>query len=202
MSNPFPEFCGKPQKMTTEAGNTKGLKQTLEEHGFNVEKMKAKCSPICAFDSGRCCLARLLSKQDDFQLQKSQVKEKITQRGHFYIFLPKFHCELNPIKIVCLYFILLLSGSEILQYWGWCKHRYRDVYKEMFRDAKRVTHKSLDVCLVDVIRRFFNQLWRFMEAYWGGLTRKAAEWAVHQQKSHQWAGERAMVSIEENVNTN
>ena len=124
--------------------------------------------PVCTFNSERCCLAWLLSKQDDFQLQKSQVKEKITQRGHFCIFLPKFHCELNPIKMVCLYFILLLSGSEILQYWGWCKHRYRDVYKEMFGDAKRVMHKSLDACLVDIIRRFFNWLWRFMEAYQGG----------------------------------
>ena len=44
MNNPFPEFHGKPQKMTMEAGNAKGLKQTLEEHGFNVKKMKAKCS--------------------------------------------------------------------------------------------------------------------------------------------------------------
>jgi hypothetical protein len=40
--------------------------------------MKAKCSPICAFNSERCCLAWLLSKQDNFWLQKSQVEEKIT----------------------------------------------------------------------------------------------------------------------------
>jgi hypothetical protein len=66
MNNQCPKFRGKMQKMTTEASNVKGLKQTLEEHGFNVEKMKAKCSPVCAFDSERCCLARLLSKQDDF----------------------------------------------------------------------------------------------------------------------------------------
>ena len=107
MNNPCPEFRGKLQKMTTEAGKAKGLKQMLEECGFNVEKMKAKCSPVCTFDSERCCLARLLSKQDDFQLQKSQVEEKITQRGHLCIFLPKFHCELNLIEMVCFYFILL-----------------------------------------------------------------------------------------------
>ena len=72
----------------------------------------------------------------------------------------------------------------------------------MFGDAKRVTHESLDVCLVDIIRWFFNRSWRFMEAYRGGLTGKAAEWVMHQQKSHQWAEEQAMVSIEENVNIN
>jgi hypothetical protein len=68
MNNPSSEFHGKLQKMTTETGEAKGLKQTLEEHGFNVENMKTKCSPICAFKNERCCLAQLLSKQDDFQL--------------------------------------------------------------------------------------------------------------------------------------
>ena len=35
-----------------------------------------------------------------------------------------------------------------------------------------------------------------MEAYCEGLTRKTAEWAVQNQKSHQPAGEKAMASIE------
>ena len=30
LSNPFPEFCGKVQKMTTELGQPKGLQQTLK----------------------------------------------------------------------------------------------------------------------------------------------------------------------------
>jgi hypothetical protein len=41
-----------------------------------------------------------------------------------------------------------------------------------------------------------------MLAYQEGLTGKAAEWAVRQQKSHQRAGEQAMQSIEGNVTTN
>jgi len=55
-------------------------------------------------------MARLLSKQDDFRSQKSQVEEMITERGHLCIFLPKFHCKLNPIEMVCFYFIPLLSA--------------------------------------------------------------------------------------------
>jgi hypothetical protein len=43
--------------MTIEADDAKGLKQMLEECRFNIEKMKAKCSPVCTFDSERCCLA-------------------------------------------------------------------------------------------------------------------------------------------------
>ena len=41
-----PEFCGKVLKMTTENGEQKGLQQTLEERGFNVMDMRAKCSPL------------------------------------------------------------------------------------------------------------------------------------------------------------
>lgn len=181
MNNPCPELRGVSQKMTTETGQAKGLQQTLEERGFNVKKMKMRCSLVCTFENETCCMARLLSKQDDFRLQKSQVEEVLTERGHLCIFLPKFHCELNPIEMVCFYFILLLSGSQSVQYWGWCKHWYRQVYKDTFADAKRVACESLDMCLVDVIRRFFNRSWRFMSAYRQGLTGKAAKWAVRQQ---------------------
>ena len=37
-SNPFPEYCGRVQKMMMESGEKKGLQQTLEEHGFNISK--------------------------------------------------------------------------------------------------------------------------------------------------------------------
>ena len=100
MNNPHPEFCGKAQKMITEAGATKGLQQMLEERGFNVGCMRAKCSPICPLENTDCCMARLLSKQDDFRLQESLLEQKFKERGHICAFLPKFHCELNPIKMV------------------------------------------------------------------------------------------------------
>lgn len=45
-SNPDPQFCGQPQLMTTATGEAEGLKAILEEHGFNVTKLKAKCSPL------------------------------------------------------------------------------------------------------------------------------------------------------------
>jgi len=71
-----------------------------------------------------------------------------------------------------------------------------------FADAKSAALQCLDGCPVDVIRRFFNRSWRFMDAYCGGLTGKAAEWAVRKQRSHRWVGEQAMKSIETNVVTN
>jgi hypothetical protein len=106
MNNPTVKCCGKPQKMTTEAGEQKGLQQTLEERGFAIHGMRMKCSPVCPFENNDCCMAQLLSKQDDFLLQKSLLKERIEACGHICVFLPKFHCELNPIEMVCLNHII------------------------------------------------------------------------------------------------
>jgi len=103
MNNPQVECCGKLQKMTTESGEPKGLQQTLEERGFNVQQLVAKCSPICPFENNNCCMARLLSKQDDFHSQESLLEQRIKARGHICMFLPKFHCELNPIEMVNLH---------------------------------------------------------------------------------------------------
>jgi hypothetical protein len=56
-SNPDPQFRSQAQSMTTTSGEAKGLKQTLEERGFDVSKLKAKCSPVCPFESINCCMA-------------------------------------------------------------------------------------------------------------------------------------------------
>jgi hypothetical protein len=56
----------------------------------------------------------LLSKQDDFVNQVSMLETLIKEAGHECIFLPKFHCELNPIEMVscaiklCMIHILIL----------------------------------------------------------------------------------------------
>jgi hypothetical protein len=66
MNNPCLKFHSKAQKMTTENSEAKGLQQTLEECRFNMWGMQAKCRPVCPFKSESCCMAQLLSKQDDF----------------------------------------------------------------------------------------------------------------------------------------
>jgi hypothetical protein len=82
MNNPCAEFHGKSQIMITGAGEAKGLKQALEECSFNVTGMPAKCSPVCLIENDNCCMACLLSKQDDFHLQESLLKQKIKAKGH------------------------------------------------------------------------------------------------------------------------
>ena len=100
-SNLDPSKRGLLQKMTTSSGQPKGLQSVLEEWGFDLRGLKrSKCSPICPFESQGCCLARLLSQQDDFRNQSSMLEELIHNTGHECLFLPKFHCELNPIEMV------------------------------------------------------------------------------------------------------
>jgi hypothetical protein len=54
-----------------------------------------------------CCMYRVLSLQEDFANEKSMLQHYIEGRGHICMFLPKFHCELNPIEMV----------------WGFMKYR-------------------------------------------------------------------------------
>ena len=45
-----------------------------------------------------CCLDFLLSEQPDFQAQQNAIQELNLSRGHYCIFLPKYHPELSFIE--------------------------------------------------------------------------------------------------------
>jgi hypothetical protein len=196
---PAVNMRGKPQSMKTKDGLQKGLQQVLEERGFNVSGLRAKCKPVCPFENKDCCMARLLSHQEDFANQVSMLEQVITEAGHLCLVLPKFHCELNPIEMVCNLFWLLFNYL-LLQYWGWAKYRYRQIEKNTFDQAKTAAFDCLDACPTDVIRKFVNRSWCFMDAYRKGLTGDAAAWAVKQQKGHQKVSQRAMMQISSIVN--
>ncbi|KIJ91207.1 hypothetical protein K443DRAFT_115354 [Laccaria amethystina LaAM-08-1] len=117
-----------------------------------------KCTPVCPFENDDCCMARILSKQDDFANQISMLETMIQDAGHECIFLSQFHCELNPIEM----------------YWGWAKYRSQQVDKNTFQQANEAALVALDGCPVKVIQRFINCSWHWMSAYCMGLTGKAA----------------------------
>ena len=146
--------------------------------------MSVKCAPVCPFKNNDCCMGRLLSKQEDFINQESLLETHIKKAGHECIFLPKFHCELNPIEMVCYSLYFDCSYSHMLfKYWEWVKYRYRKLPKQNFTEAKKITLRYLNACPPDVICRFINRSWRFMSAYRKGLTGNAAAWAVRKQNS-------------------
>ena len=145
----------------------------------------SQCSSVCPLESENCCLARLLSQQEDFTNQPSMLETLIKGAGHECIFLLKVHCELNPIEMVSNHLLKLnltnsAQADHFIQYWGWCKYRYREHPKTNFAAAKERALQVLDVCLftVEVIRRFINRPRRFVEAYRSSLMGNAAAWAV------------------------
>ena len=75
--------------ITPEGEVIKGLKDCLGECGFNVSEMKAKCSPVCPFESQNCCI-RQLSQQEDFMNHPSMLEVMIKEKGNECIFLAKF----------------------------------------------------------------------------------------------------------------
>jgi hypothetical protein len=84
------------------------VEQILSERGCNVPGLrfrcpdKDKCIPPLEYLPSikqKCYLARILSNHEDFFQEKSQLEELITERGHKCVFFPKFHCEINPIKM-------------------------------------------------------------------------------------------------------
>ena len=102
--------------MMTASDEAKGLKEVLEECGFDVKHLKAKCSPVCPFKSQNCCMAQYLLQQDDFKDQKFMVEAMIKKASHLCVFLPKFHYELNPIVMVSLLSNCAIFSVLIIKY--------------------------------------------------------------------------------------
>lgn len=63
------------------------MKKILEEHSINTERMKVEDMQM------------VLSFHEDIKNKKTLVDKYITHKGPS-LFLPKFHCELNPIERV------------------------------------------------------------------------------------------------------
>jgi hypothetical protein len=50
-----------------------------------------------------CCWSKILSQQSDFLKERPLLQAIIEDSGHICLFLPKFHCELNPIELFWSY---------------------------------------------------------------------------------------------------
>ncbi|KAF7320910.1 hypothetical protein HMN09_00177700 [Mycena chlorophos] len=115
-----------------------------------------------------CCMMRCLASQADFKAEKPLLQVLIEKRGHICLFLPKFHCELNPIEMV----------------WAELKRYFRDHADGTFPKAKKLVPKGLDRISIDTIRRFFRHCNRYRSAYQLGLNPQQAAYAVKKYSSH------------------
>ncbi|THU99299.1 hypothetical protein K435DRAFT_818623 [Dendrothele bispora CBS 962.96] len=139
-----------PENHKTHPNQFKGMATILQERGYNVDKLKAQCNKKfnCAPPALNCC-CRL----------ESILEKTCKERGVQVIFLPKFHCELNPIE----------------QCWGYGKRLYH---------LERNALECLDKVPLESIRRFFNRSHKFMDAYSKGLDGRQAAWAARKYRGH------------------
>jgi hypothetical protein len=110
-----------------------------------------------------------LFNQPDFIGVRSILELACESRGFELIFLPKFHCELNPIE----------------QCWGFAKRIYR-LNPESSREdqlEKNVLAALQAIPLVSM-RRFATCSLRFVDAYQRGLDGALAAWAARKYRSH------------------
>lgn len=136
MENPkLPD--GSEQELYLPNGRFKGMVKLLQERGYDTTGLKAECEGFrCASVSSNCCCRRILFNLIDLKGLPSILESLAEELGTQVIFLPKFHCELNPIE----------------QCWGYAKSIYRvappssltaDVEKNMLHALGQVPLESI-----------------------------------------------------------
>ena len=77
----------------------------------NGEDLETNNNNPEAETSDNCCWSCILSLQSDFVNKRPLLQTIIEEQGHICLFLPKFHCELNPIELFWSY----IKQGELLQ---------------------------------------------------------------------------------------
>ena len=147
---------GKRQTMVDNHGVQKGLKMVLQERGIDTSQMV------------KADMINCLSNMHDFKFEKSKVENHIATRGHRCLFLPKFHCELNPIERV------------------WCRAKLyaRNQCDYTFQHLHQTVQPALDSVTTDDVRKYFRTFRDYIEAYKKNLGVVEAEEEVKIYKSH------------------
>ena len=119
--------------MVNDDGSAKGLRTILRERGINTVTMKA--------DDMRT----VLSYHEDFATEDTIVENYLKGRGHKVYFLPKFHCELNPIERVWAQAKVVLPSLHKLHpyqtaanYASRTRFRYRRQHPEVCKESTRL----------------------------------------------------------------
>jgi len=136
-----------------------------------------------------CCMQCVLSLQEDFQTEKPLIQSIIEDAGHVCLFLPQFHCELNPIEMLwgygkhCTYISLEHMAYALPQLSGYC-----NLADGRFVTMKVLVPQCLDKCKLITVRKFFWKCWRCLDAYRKGLNAHQAALANKKYKSYQKIG--------------
>lgn len=144
------------QHMTLPDGTPKGMRTVLEERGINTKGMTADK------------LREELKKFDDFRFSPTILEEVVAARNHVCLYLPRFHCELNPIERC------------------WChskKHTRANCNGSIIR-LRKVVPEGLSMCSKEMIWKFFATCIDYENAYRKGDTCSTVDKTVKKYKSH------------------
>ena len=125
--------------MVLHDGSAKGLRTILRECGINTGTLKA--------DDMRTILAN----HEDFFNEKTHVEHEVNRSLQCF-FLPKFHCELNPIERV---------WEQSKRYW----HTYTNSTLTKLRE---ILDPALDSVTVELMRKYFRKVREYEKAYLEG----------------------------------
>ena len=83
-------------------------------------------------------MIKILQEKRDFKFQKTRVEELILKRGHRVMFIPNFHCKINPIERV----------------WCHAKRYTRAQCDYSFAGLEKIIDIALDSVTVEMMRKF------------------------------------------------
>jgi len=153
---------GKTQKLVSSTGIQKGLKSLLEERGVNTSGLKKEA------------MIKIVEEMQDFKFQKIKVEELILNKGYRVMFIPKFHCELNPIECV----------------WCHAKHYTRSHCDYSFANLEKIIDTALDSVTIELMRKYFRKIREYQRAYREGNTLgKEMKKILKKYKSHRRVSE-------------
>ena len=133
---------GKVQSMNYAIGIPKGMKIVLEERGINTKGMNADR------------MREILRSHPDFKNEKNRIERLLTEHGHIAYFLPKYHCELNPIERV----------------WAQAKKYSKAYCNYSIVSLRKNIVPALESVPLESIQKHFTKVRHYMFAYLQGLT--------------------------------
>jgi hypothetical protein len=152
--------------MQHDDGTQKGIRTILMERGLWVNGLKLDCKDNCP--KNNCCARVILAAEPDFANEKNWLQTEVEKRGHFFHFLPKFHCELNFIEMI----------------WGYTKAALRKKCKYSFEDLKTNLPLQLESVPIAFIRRAARHCFRFLSGYRRGFHGPILDFIMKKYKSH------------------
>ena len=148
---------GKVQRLVFNIGIPKGLIRVLTERGKHKPKIK--------LDEMR----EEIASHTDFKEEKTKIEHFLIDHHHVCIFLPKFHCELNPIE----------------KCWGQAKRFTRANTNYTIQRLRTTIPQGLDQVSSENIGNYYRKARDYMFGYLEGIEGgPALEKQMKKYKSH------------------